>query len=215
VERTSTSAPAMNGAPAQTLWARSEYDANGNVTAVERWSEPDLSTTSIGTIRTAWRYDAAGRKVAEIAPGSGTFTDTWTERVCEGITLDNCVDVPHDSTYTIEYKDSTLYDPAGNPVEVHTRRVNPATGAPLVIRMKYDALGRLQERIVPQVHYNQGRNQEFHGIFAPPAPPSVWVRCLSVPTLDVRTTGLRIPDRGGCADFSLRRDGQLDAGGQP
>jgi hypothetical protein len=121
VERTSTSAPAMNGAPAQTLWARSEYDANGNVTAVERWSEPDLSTTSIGTIRTGVALRRGGTESGGASPpGSGTFTDTWTERVCEGITLDNCVDVPHDSTYTIEYKDSTLYDPAGNPVDVHT-----------------------------------------------------------------------------------------------
>jgi RHS repeat-associated protein len=162
VERTATYGPPMNGRGAQTLWVRSEYDPEGNPTVMERWSDPDPSGARIGRIRTSWRYDAAGRAVAELAPGSGTFTETLYRDECNGTTeVDGCTQVPYDTTYTVEHKDSTLYDPAGNPVEVHTRRTNPATGAPLVIRMKYDALNRLQERVVPQVHYSRARD---HGI---------------------------------------------------
>ncbi len=44
--------------------------------------------------------------------------------------------------------DSTVYDPAGNPVEQRTKR-----GA--VITLRYDALGRLTQRIVPGITYDR------------------------------------------------------------
>ncbi|MBW3655445.1 MAG: phycobilisome rod-core linker polypeptide, partial [Gemmatimonadetes bacterium] len=79
--------------PAETLFVRNAYDAEGRLEAVRRWSRPDVN--AIDTIITRWRYDAAGRAVAEIAPGSGS---------------------------TVEYSDSRAYDPAGNAVAVRTRR---------------------------------------------------------------------------------------------
>ncbi|MBW3654601.1 MAG: hypothetical protein KY444_00730, partial [Gemmatimonadetes bacterium] len=101
--------------PTETLSVRNVYDAEGRALAVHRWSRPD--TNSIDTITTRWVYDAAGRTVKEIAPGSGTWTVRATERVCENeIDLTTCSTVDSDSTYTVEYSDSTVYDPAGNAV---------------------------------------------------------------------------------------------------
>ncbi|HYW12619.1 MAG TPA: RHS repeat-associated core domain-containing protein [Longimicrobium sp.] len=113
--------PAMNGAPEQKLHVVREYDLEGNLTAAERWSTPDLATTPVGHVRTRWRYDLGGRAVAEIAPDGAV--------------------------------DSTFYDLAGNPKEVHTRRTDPVTGSPLVVRLFFDAANRMVERQVPQVSY--------------------------------------------------------------
>lgn len=49
--------------------------------------------------------------------------------------------------------DSTVYDPAGNVREIHTRRSDPTSGQRLVLTMEYDALGRLTKRKIPAVHY--------------------------------------------------------------
>jgi len=49
--------------------------------------------------------------------------------------------------------DSSSYDPAGNPVELVTRRKDPTTGARLSITMRYNALNRLIERALPPVSY--------------------------------------------------------------
>ena len=62
---TKSSAPALNGASAQSARTTSTYDASGNRLTLQRWSVPD--TTGIGTITTTWRYDTAGRRVAEQA----------------------------------------------------------------------------------------------------------------------------------------------------
>ncbi|HET8655017.1 MAG TPA: PKD domain-containing protein [Longimicrobiaceae bacterium] len=54
-----------------------------------------------------------------------------------------------------EKADSTVYDLAGNPVTVFTRRYDPSTGERVSITMKYDALNRLQERVVPDLTYRE------------------------------------------------------------
>ncbi|HEY0038217.1 MAG TPA: hypothetical protein VGB66_16070, partial [Longimicrobium sp.] len=84
---------------------------------VARWQSPDPN--AIGRIVTHWRYDAVGRAVMEIAPDATPTT---------------LADNP---------RDSTVYDPAGNPTDVFTRRGFHLT-------MRYDTLGRLARRITPQ-----------------------------------------------------------------
>jgi RHS repeat-associated protein len=61
-----TTAPAKSGAPAQTVTVRQSYDLEGNRLSLTRQgSAPDAG---IGPITTQWRYDLAGRQVAEVAP---------------------------------------------------------------------------------------------------------------------------------------------------
>jgi RHS repeat-associated protein len=52
-----------------------------------------------------------------------------------------------------EQVDSTDYDPAGNAVVAVTRRKHPISGVPLAIKMRYDALNRLIERVTDSVSY--------------------------------------------------------------
>ncbi|MEJ7812825.1 MAG: RHS repeat-associated core domain-containing protein, partial [Gemmatimonadaceae bacterium] len=104
--------PAFDGAAAQRLIVRRFYDVGGQLDSLQRWSNPDPNI--LGTITTRWRYDAAGRRTAEVAPDGAV--------------------------------DSTWYDRAGNADSVHTRRGHR-------IVMQYDALGRLQKRILPEVVY--------------------------------------------------------------
>jgi len=64
-----TTGSPMNDVGVQRLHVLREYDPEGNLTAVERWGTPEMQTSSpLGHIRTEWRYDLAGRRVAEIAP---------------------------------------------------------------------------------------------------------------------------------------------------
>ena len=138
--------------PAETLSVRTVYNPEGAADSVLRWSVPDPN--AIGTLTTQWEYDAAGRAVVEIPAGSGWRTETIEELVCEDETPASCQTVTRDTTYFEGVKDSTVYDPAGNPVEVHTRRGHTLT-------MQYDALGRLKERHVPEVTY-PGFTDLFH-----------------------------------------------------
>jgi RHS repeat-associated protein len=85
--------PALGGAAAETVYVRKFYNATGQTDTLWRWSRPD--PVSIGTIRTRWRYDVAGRMVAELAPDDAP----GARRI-----------------------DSTYYDPAGNRVLLVTRR---------------------------------------------------------------------------------------------
>jgi RHS repeat-associated protein len=86
--------PAMNGRVAQRLVVESQFDGEGRALQVTR-SAPDDGSLSITT---TWKYDAAGRRTAEIAPDStaGTLTDNP--------------------------RDTTAFDAAGNPVWTLTRR---------------------------------------------------------------------------------------------
>jgi RHS repeat-associated protein len=81
---------------AEHLWVHTYRNANGQPDSVARWQSPDLA--SIGRIVTHFRYDAAGRKLVEIAPDSTPAT---------------LADNP---------RDSTVYDPDGNATDVFTRR---------------------------------------------------------------------------------------------
>jgi len=88
-----TVGPPLGDAPAETVYVRKFYNANGQPDTLWRWSAPEVR--DIDTIRTRWRYDFAGRAVAEIAP-------------------DDSVSNPR--------VDSTFYDPASNVDSVRTRR---------------------------------------------------------------------------------------------
>jgi len=58
--------PALGGASAETLFVRKRYNNAGQLDSLSRWSRP--AVTSVGTITTRWKYDTAGRVIAEIAP---------------------------------------------------------------------------------------------------------------------------------------------------
>jgi RHS repeat-associated protein len=126
VTHTETVGPAMNGAPEQRILLDTQYDPDGRAHSITRTAQTGGTTTL--AITTTWRYDAAGRKVAEVAPDS-----------TPSVLSDNPVD-------------STAYDAAGNVVAVATRRMD-AGGHALTIRMTYDALNRLKTRVVPDVQY--------------------------------------------------------------
>jgi RHS repeat-associated protein len=131
VLRTVAFGDSLNGRGFQRIVVRNVYDAEGNLTSLKRLSLPD--TAGIDTIKTQWRYDRIGRRVAEIAPD-------------------------------LE-KDSTLYDPAGNPIRVVTRRDS-------VIRMQYDAVNRLTQRVVPAAPYSH-RDQGISTLnLQPETPPN-------------------------------------------
>jgi RHS repeat-associated protein len=131
--------------PAETLTVRNYYNPEGAPDSLSRWASPDPN--GIDTITTRWRYDRAGRRVAELAPGSGPRTVTKTETVCaDPLDVTTCTTTTYDSTYVVEYRDSTEYDPAGNPVRWITRRGDTLT-------MEYDTLSRLKRRIVRGVSY--------------------------------------------------------------
>ncbi|HEV7589062.1 MAG TPA: RHS repeat-associated core domain-containing protein [Longimicrobium sp.] len=101
---------------AEHVWVHTYRNANGQPDSVARWQSPDPA--AIGRIVTGWRYDGAGRSTVEIAPDSTPAT---------------LADNP---------RDSTVYDPAGNPTDVFTRRG-------FHISMRYDSLSRLTRRITP------------------------------------------------------------------
>src|SRR5439155_11417938 len=76
-------------APRESLFVRKLYDSNGNLVQLWRRAGPDIN--AIGWSETRFQYDAANRKVAEIAADTGTQVD------------------------------STFYDPAGNVVKQRDR----------------------------------------------------------------------------------------------
>ena len=74
--RTESFGRAANGAVDQRLIVETEYDSEGLVRQVSRWSVPD--TAHVGTIITRFAYDTLGRQVAETAPdgwADSTFYD--------------------------------------------------------------------------------------------------------------------------------------------
>ncbi|HKP76893.1 MAG TPA: RHS repeat-associated core domain-containing protein [Longimicrobiaceae bacterium] len=98
------------------LWVHTYRNAEGQPDSVARWQSPDPN--ALGRIVTGFRYDRAGRKTVEVAMDSTPAT---------------LADNP---------RDSTVYDLAGNPTRMLTRRG-------LAIDMRYDTTGRLLERITP------------------------------------------------------------------
>jgi RHS repeat-associated protein len=61
-----SASPAWGGAAAETLYVRKRYNNAGQLDSLSRWSRP--AVTSVRTITTRWKYDTAGRVIAEIAP---------------------------------------------------------------------------------------------------------------------------------------------------
>jgi RHS repeat-associated protein len=151
--------------PPQRLHVRNFYNAEGLPDSVARWSEPDSNAMHVVT--TAWRYDALGRRVAEVAPGAGPHTYTTTQKICTTPNAEECETVTSDTTVWIEHRDSTRYDASGNVVEVVTRRGHRIT-------MEYDALNRLLHRRLPSAVYGaEGQSSSMYGwhfpLFVPDA----------------------------------------------
>ncbi len=63
--RTVAFGPAVNGAVDQKIVVRNFYNVDGQLDSLQRWAEPD--SADIDTVTTRWRYDLAGRTVAEIS----------------------------------------------------------------------------------------------------------------------------------------------------
>ena len=57
-------------APAETLWVKTAYDAEGRTDSVARWASPD--TAGVDTLVRRWTYDAAGRTRSETAEDGTT-----------------------------------------------------------------------------------------------------------------------------------------------
>lgn len=110
-----TTTGSTDNAPNESVTVR-KYFTNGLLDSLSRTS----SLPAVGTITTRWRYDAAGRRIVEVAPGT-----------------------------TPARRDSTVYDPAGNPVAIFTRVILSRGLAP--ITLAYDPLNRLTTRVVPTV----------------------------------------------------------------
>ncbi|HEX2080830.1 MAG TPA: RHS repeat-associated core domain-containing protein [Longimicrobium sp.] len=168
---------------------RFEYDARGNLAAVE--SPMGVRTESvsdrIGRViyakapidGTSFRYDSTFYDLADQV--DSTVTRAGTQRLIVNNTQDeegNLTAVSRRSdpdpasigTVTTQWvydlagrrtveiapdgmRDSTVYDRAGNALEVHTRRTD-ATGQRLVIQNRYDAVNRVTHIITPAVQYN-------------------------------------------------------------
>ncbi len=97
---------------AESLWVVTYYNAEDLPDSVQRSVRPNWN--SVNTLTTKWTYDAAGRRLKEIAPDAAA--------------------------------DSTVYDPAGNAIQLITRRGHTIT-------LSYDPLNRLTQRITPSVPY--------------------------------------------------------------
>jgi RHS repeat-associated protein len=65
VTRTVSYGPAAGAAVAQRLVVRRFYNQDGQPDSLQRWSIPD--SADVDTITTRWRYDVAGRAIAEIS----------------------------------------------------------------------------------------------------------------------------------------------------
>jgi RHS repeat-associated protein len=64
----------LGAAPAETVFVRKSYNATGQTDSLLRWARSDIA--SIGTIKTRWTYDLAGRPLLEIAPDGRQ--ERWT-----------------------------------------------------------------------------------------------------------------------------------------
>ncbi|HET7464334.1 MAG TPA: hypothetical protein VFJ82_23955, partial [Longimicrobium sp.] len=141
--RTYTGVPEVPGP--LTLSVRNVYD-HGLLVRTDRWSTPD--SAHVDTLTTRWRYDPAGRKVAELAPTSPD---------------------------SAERRDSTVYDPAGNVVRTIDRlgqqvtmqydelgrlvqRTLPATAGagPDVETFTYDEMGRMRSALNSAARVRRG-----------------------------------------------------------
>ena len=71
VVRKVTAGPARSGLVAQTVNVKNFFNVEGQLDSLQRWGNPSSpvpTLDTIGTITTRWRYDSAGRAIAEVAP---------------------------------------------------------------------------------------------------------------------------------------------------
>lgn len=125
--RSVTAAPAVPGTPAQRLVVHNEYDAEDNLLSVSRWSEPD--TARIGVVRTEFKYDTIGRRIAELAP-DGAVDSLFYDKA------GNVVRLRTRRHAEIMKGLGAVHDSMG------------------YVRMRYDRQNRLIERIVPPTVYD-------------------------------------------------------------
>lgn len=108
-----TIGPPLAGTPQQTVTVRQRYDAEGRRLSLTRQSSaPDLG---VGAITTSWRYDPAGRAVAEVAPDGAVDSTVY--------------DPAGNAVRTITRRADTL-TAAYDALNRRTRRVVPAVSYP-------------------------------------------------------------------------------------
>ena len=118
----------------QVLTVRNRYDARGQLVRTDRWATPD--DAHLDTLTTRWRYDRAGRKVAEIAPGAPGAAEARDS------TVYNPAGLPVRSINRLGYTIDLAYDAAGRLLA----RTIPATGviAGEVEQYTYDEMGNIR-----------------------------------------------------------------------
>lgn len=158
VEFTRGDAPALNGAAAQAVEVTSHYDEEGNLRSLSRVPVPDDGGT--GPVSTSWRYDIAGRRVAEVnGPGvDSTFYDPAGNPVAHRTRRGSVIAMQYDALGRLTQRvlPSVTYDrvsciPYAQPIGCNSRRfpfyASNGAGA-LVIpadtsTFQYDAMGRM------------------------------------------------------------------------
>ena len=73
--RTVSYGPAINGAAAGQVNVQNFYNPEGALDSLTRASSPDPA--GIGTIKTSWSYDLAGRRTTEVAPDLASETTSY------------------------------------------------------------------------------------------------------------------------------------------
>ncbi len=112
--------------PRESLYVRKVYDPNGNLTQMWRLAGPDVN--NIGWGETQFQYDAANRKIVEIAADTGTKVD------------------------------STYYDPAGNVVAVRNREARRVTMTyDALNRLSQRIKGAAWDSLWPSVNHDPAR----------------------------------------------------------
>lgn len=127
--------------PAYRQRQRLEYDAAGRVRKVETIG-PALGSAPQLTRVVLNHYNAEGALDSLSTWSSPNVIDTFKTRWVYDRAGRVIKEIAHDGM-----ADSTVYDPAGNPVRVITRRGDTLT-------MEYDALNRLKKRRIPAVRYD-------------------------------------------------------------
>jgi RHS repeat-associated protein len=128
---------------------RSVYDLMDRVTLSQSIG-PALGTAPAETLSVHTYYNLEGA-VDSILRWSSPDS-TFVGKIKTAWTHDAALRVVKEIAPDLEV-DSTVYDPAGNPTRVLTRRTDPTSGARIQITMQYDALNRLTLRSLPEVHY--------------------------------------------------------------
>ena len=130
------------------ILVHSVFDAEGRALSVTRWVRPDIN--GIDTVRTAWEYDAAGRKHREVAADGNV--DVFDYDPAGNITM---------WTTRRQHSVATTYDAINRPL---TRTASGAMPTPEVTQFTYDVSGAIQTANNPFAritrHYFSGGAQK-------------------------------------------------------